>query len=208
MKYKVVMFDVDGTIVDSFQQNLQAVQIFLQENNGPDITADDYREMMMGNAWKNIYEAAGLEPVHEIEPDTFKQFYAGYETSPLFDDIKSLLVELADKVTLVINTSTPIQYIMPVFEREEIDLLFSAYLGPEASVQKDEKITMVLEEMNLEPKDIIFIGDTGGDISEGKQANVTTVGVNWGYNTPDQIQKASPDHIVNDVNELRDLLLN
>lgn len=65
-----------------------------------------------------------------------------------------------------------------------------------------------MDEMQISADQIIFIGDTAGDISEGKQAGVETIGVSWGYNTKEQISDAKPDFIADTVEELGELLKN
>lgn len=207
MKPKLLMFDVDGTIVDSFQHGFQNAQNLIKKQTGESISEDDYRELIKGNPWENILTKAGLEFKEQMRAEDLPDFIAPYGANQLFDDIKSTLHKLADRYPMVINTSTHIDAIMPVFEREEIDLLFSLYMGPEVSIHKDKKIELALSEYKLRPIDVVFVTDTVGDIIEAKKTGIHVIGVTWGFSTKEQIQEVKPDHLVETPKELESLLL-
>jgi len=207
MKPKLLMFDVDGTIVDSFQHAFLSAQEFIYGKTKEKITESDYRKIILGNSWENILIRIGLDPQQKVDQASFSSLIASYDKLKLFDDIKSTLEKLSNAYPMIINTSTFIPTIMPVFEREKIDLFFSAYMGPEVSIYKDTKIKIALEEFNVAPDELLFITDTVGDIMEAKKVGVKTVGVTWGFSTEDQLKEIGPDYLVYNAKELEELLL-
>ena len=84
--------------------------------------------------------------------------------------------------------------------------LFAAFLGPRAAFHKDKKIKMAMDEFGYGPEQTIFISDTAGDILEAKKAGVPTVAVTWGYHPIETLEKVKPDHIANNIEELKELL--
>ena len=54
--------------------------------------------------------------------------------------------------------------------------------------------------------EIYYVGDTKGDMIEGKQAGAVTVAVTWGWHTAENLAQASPDHLVNTLSALENLL--
>ena len=207
MKPKLLMFDVDGTIVDSFQHGFKNAQRFIQEQTGEEISEDDYRDLIKGNPWENILQKVGIGVKDQMREADLPGFILPYQDNQLFDDIKSTLLKLSDAYPMVINTSTYIDVIMPVFEREGIDLLFSLYMGPEVSIYKDKKIELALQEYGLSSDQLVFVTDTVGDIMEAQKVGVNTVGVTWGFSTEDQLKEISPDFLVSNAKELESLLL-
>ncbi len=207
MKPKLLMFDVDGTIIDSFEHAFESAKNFIVEKTNETITQEEYRSIIQGNSWENILVKIGVDPSLPVKQDSIPGLIGPYNNLSLFDDIKSTLQKLAQQYPMIINTSTFIPLIMPVFEREEIDLFFSMYMGPEVSIYKDKKIALALEEFKIKPQELLFITDTVGDIKEGKKVGVQTAAVTWGFNTEEQLKEVAPDYLLYNTKELESLLL-
>jgi phosphoglycolate phosphatase len=73
-------------------------------------------------------------------------------------------------------------------------------------LSKKEKILYAIKKYQVAPQDIYYIGDTTGDIKEGKEAGVKTVGVTWGWHSKEKMASAKPDYLFDTPQEL--LLLN
>lgn len=207
MKPKLLVFDVDGTIVDSFEHGFQNAFNLIKNQIGDEITRDDYRELIKGNPWENILSRAGLSTEDKMSDTIIPGFIEPYADNQLFDDIKSTLERLAKKYQLTINTSTFISHVHTVFEREEIDTMFSVFMGPEVSIYKHVKLQMLMEEFGLEADELVFITDTVGDIAEAQKINVPTIGVTWGFSTREQLEEIAPTYLVHTAKELEELLL-
>jgi phosphoglycolate phosphatase len=70
---------------------------------------------------------------------------------------------------------------------------------------KKEKILYAAKKYNVALQDIYYIGDTTGDIKEGKQAGVKTVGVTWGWHSKEKMAAAKPDYLFDSSQELLQL---
>jgi phosphoglycolate phosphatase len=70
---------------------------------------------------------------------------------------------------------------------------------------KEEKILYAIKKYDVAPQDIYYIGDTTGDIKEGKQAGVKTVGITWGWHSKEKMAAAKPDYLFDAPQELLQL---
>jgi phosphoglycolate phosphatase len=205
-KEKLLLFDVDGVIIDSYERNYQAAKAFIKNHSGDEISSEEYRTLLEGNAWKNIFTRAGVSLPENITEDDVDDFFEHYHENKIYTGMKPILQSVAKTNILVVNTSTFISFAAPVFEREGIEELFAAFLGPKSSLKKDDKIRIAMEEFNKSADETIFITDTAGDVLEGKETGVTTVGVTWGYHDRARMEKVQPDHVVDSPEELMSLL--
>jgi phosphoglycolate phosphatase len=205
---KLLIFDVDGTIVDSFHHGFKNAKKLILRHTNEEITEDEYRDLIKGNPWENIFARAGLKTDDKMSLDSTEDFIDPYTDNKLFDEIKSLLKKFAKQFPMAIITSTFIPRIMEVFEREQIDAMFTAYMGPEVSIYKNIKLTMAMKEYGVAADEILFVTDTVGDVAEAQKVNVPTVGVTWGFSTREQLEEIKPDYLVGTVKELEELILN
>lgn len=203
---KLLLFDVDGVIMDFFEINYQTVIDFLKRKNLNTITEEQFRKAFERNGLANILKYAGIEKVEDISQKELDILIERYQEVAMFPGMKLVLSDLAEHHVLVVVTSTMIDAISKQFEKYELLDLFSAYLGPKAAVHKDKKILMALEEFAKKPEETCFISDTSGDLLEAKKTGVQTIGVTWGYHDEDTIKKASPDYIVKTPQELYERL--
>ena len=109
---------------------------------------------------------------------------------------------------MVIVSSSFKSLMKKVLKKNDIDF-FNQILGTEAGESKVEKIKKCIKKFKLKPKEVVYIGDTVGDLLEAKKAKVKTIGVTWGYHGKKRLIKAKPNKIINKpvqlINEVEDL---
>ena len=203
---KLILFDVDGVIVDSFKGNYLAARDFIKTHSGHEIDEAEYRKLMEGNAWENVYKKAEKMISEQISEEEVNSFFVHYPEYPVFEGIKDVIEKLSENNILVINTSTFITYASQVLDREGISPFFSAFLGPKTSIRKDDKIRIAMKEFEKPAKDTIFVTDTAGDVLEGKKVGITTIGVTYGYHDRKTMEEVSPDHIIDNPEQLLTIL--
>lgn len=205
---KLLLFDVDGVIVDSFDQIYPSVARFIEKKGGPKISEDDFRKMMEGNSLESIAALIGkeldLDHVSNLDVD---EFVAAYDQTEVYEGMPELLRKLAVENTLVIVTSSFIDPVIKKFEEAGIYELFAGFMGPRVDPNKDDKIKIALKEFDFKPQKAVFISDTSGDILEAQKTGVKTIAVTWGYHSRQTLEKVEPDQIVNTPQELLKILL-
>jgi phosphoglycolate phosphatase len=83
--------------------------------------------------------------------------------------------------------------------------IFQEILGSDFMFSKKEKILYAAKKYQTTLQDIYYIGDTTGDIKEGKQARIKTVGITWGWHSREKMAAAKPDYLFDTPQELLQL---
>ena len=186
---KVVIFDFDGVITDTFDFCYQ-----IHNTNSP-TTEDEYRSKFEGNindALKNS------KPI----PDFWNLYTPKLLECKPKGGVEDVIRSLSKKYTLVVVSSTTSSAIKSFLQKFNLDKCFNEILGNDVDHSKVKKLQMVLSKYNLSPTDTIFITDTLGDIKEGKHCGIKSVAVTWGYHPIETLQKGEPYRIINGVSEL------
>ena len=71
-----------------------------------------------------------------------------------------------------------------------------------------EPLLIICNELEVDPKDTMIVGDTELDILCGKNAGAITCGVSYGYRTEESLKANNPDYLVNEISEIKSLMSN
>jgi phosphoglycolate phosphatase len=186
---KVIVFDFDGVITDTFNFCYQI------HNAYSPTTEAEYRSKFEGNINKSW---GGGKP----NPDFWK-FYTPklLETAPI-EGMPEVIENLAKKYPLAIVSSTTSPAIKAFLQKFDLLHCFKEVLGNDVDPSKVKKLEMVLHTHGVSPRDVVFITDTLGDIREGKECGVESVAVTWGYHPRATLEKGAPFRIIDRVGEL------
>jgi len=116
--------------------------------------------------------------------------------------MKDSLEKLSKNNILIVVTSNDTQVVKSYFKSKKIDF-FDEIIGSDEEPSKTKKIEYI--KSKYPSKEIYYVGDTIGDILEGKKAGVKTVAVAWGWHDKTDLKKESPDYILNSPDELTNL---
>lgn len=197
---KLLLFDFDGVIADS----MGLVRIFYNKIHKKYNLPYAYDERDISKLfYKNVYEGladAGLDPkkarafLDDMKTMTFENETL-YEP---FEGIGDVLRKLHnDNHLMGIISSNHTTIIETFLKKHTLASLFNHLHGAEEKTSKVEKIKQSMENLHFEENNTYYIGDTVGDIKEGKEANVYTVGVSWGYHDTKDLERAHPTFLFN-----------
>ncbi len=188
-KKKIILFDFDGVIADSFEIAFEINKII-----DPNIvTESDYRNLFYGNIndWgrKSSY---GKEEINRINEEFFKRYIPQMEKVKMFPGMKAVIAELREKYILIIISSTIISPIRDFLKRNNILSYFDEIVGSNnIDKNKTERIKMVFKKYEVEAKDCVFVTDTIGDIKEAYSVGVQSIGVSWGFQKKENLLKGN-----------------
>ena len=217
MKYKAVLFDFDGTIADSTQCIVSAVQDTFRHYELPVPSAPDITHYI-GIPLIDFFPHLGGDEYAALDPHDVIAHYRGlYETlapdhTYMFDGMREILDALRSQETKIAVVSSKIK---PVLEFS-YDILgiadyFDCTIGFDCVTNgkpHPETAHAALASLELEAaNDIIVIGDATGDIEMGKAAGLPTCAVTWGAHDKDALLQSQPDFITHQVSELQDILI-
>lgn len=207
---KLIVFDVDGTFLDSikfFEQMIGEYSV-KQGLPMPDIEAikHGYGKPLEHNfGWgvspqeqeKHLYAAYDLM-------DSYAMSGEDHLTPQLFRGAEESLVHLKDLGhTLAIITSKSEAPLLHSLDYHDIGKLFSTYRSADDILKRGEKekpepdmLHSVMRELKFAPDETAMVGDSTMDIHMGRAANASTIGVTWGAHPKEHLVKAGAHHIV------------
>ncbi len=205
----MLLFDLDGTLVDSAPDLALAVNKTLR-----DLSLLEYDEQTIrywvGNGAKMLIERAlsgSAEINKQLEPalvnDALAIFLQHYSdgvciNSALYQGVKEGLITLKNSgFRLAIITNKPEVFIQPLLTGLGIGELFEILIGGDTLADKKPHpapLNYALKQLNVSSEQCLMIGDSKNDILAAKAANIDSVGLTYGYNYGEDIANYQPNY--------------
>ena len=203
-----IVFDFDGTIVDSMQMVFSALNDALKRRNLPTIEIELLGRMAglpvidIISSKSHITEAAAKE----VEKDVFKTYTSFCRTScQLLPHVESTLKTLkSKKIKLGLFTTTPTKPLMAVEKKFSLKDYFDIMIAKEDAENKPnpEGLNKIVKEFGIRKDECLYVGDSPIDILTGKAAGIKTIAVTTGIATIKQLKEANPDWIIPNLEKL------
>ena len=213
MEISSIIFDLDGTLLDTLDGLADTSNKVLQQYNFPEHSSDDYK-LFIGNGLRQLIKRAAPHGIstHIIDEccELFKEFYAAdWKTKCCpYDGINAMLASLQNQgIPLAILSNKPHQFTKLFVKEFFPEGTFEHVYGQRDGFDKKPEPGVAIEiakmiEMNT--RSILFIGDSGVDVQTGKNAGMKTAGVSWGFRPVEELAENQPDLILNHPLELLD----
>lgn len=210
---KLILFDLDGTLIDSLKDLAEAVNHALRLRGLPLHSVAEYRRMV-GHGVRNLVKQALPEGADDALVDSaltdFKAYYQAHidvHTRP-YPGIPELLTDLqARGIQLAVVSNKFQEGTEYLINRFFPAIRFVAILGnrPSAPLKPDPEIVQeVLRKANVQPADALLVGDSPTDMKTAANGGIESIAVTWGYRTAEDL---AGHRQVNTVQELRAELL-
>lgn len=213
-----VMFDLDGTLVDSALDLTAAVDNMLQALGRAPAGEARVRQWVGNGAPVLVRRAltGELDPTDEaigaeLFQVAFDLFLAAYSQSNgrysrLYPGVESLLTHLRQAgVPMAVVTNKPIAFTTPLLKALQIDHYFDQVLGGDSlPVKKPDPLPLltVLEGFGCAPARGLMLGDSRNDVDAARAAGCPVICVSYGYNHGEPVQRCAPDRVVDSLAEL------
>ena len=203
---KLFLFDFDGVIVDSLDVYEKTVIDCLKDINQPLILdREKFLELFEDNFYESLVnKGVDLDVFMKASEDILAR--VKIKDMKPFPEVAPVIEELHKNHCLIVVSSNDYASIKEALDFFNYDEYFKEILGSDFMFSKKEKILYAAKKYQTTLQDIYYIGDTTGDIKEGKEAGVKTVGVTWGWHSKEKMAAAKPDYLFNNPGQL--LILN
>lgn len=218
MKFDIVIFDLDGTLLNTIGDLAASVDYVMRKRNHPEHTDAEYRQMVGGGIKRLVERALPADLakddgyVEECVAE-FRRYYVDNidrHTVP-YEGMHELLVELRRRGVAVAVASNKFQHGTDRLVGKffgDIDFLAIEGNREGAPLKPDPQIIHnILRKGDISPSRAILVGDSGIDIRTAAAADIQSVGVAWGFRFADELWAAGAKSVVATIDELREVLL-
>lgn len=219
-QFKVIAFDLDGTLVNSLPDlALSLNQAFAEFDLPP--APEDKVLTWIGNG-ADVLLARGLawtgKTFTEEQKQAIKVRFSHYygenvcNKSVLYPNVKSTLEQLsAQGFRLAVVTNKPTKHVQPVLKAFGIDHFFEETLGGQslpAIKPHPAPLYYLCGKFGIYPKQLLFVGDSRNDIIAATSAGSPVVGLTYGYNYNVPISESQPDWVFDDFADILSIVKN
>lgn len=217
-KYKLIGFDLDGTLINTLPDLSLTINAMFADYGLPQVPPEKVLTWIGkggGIFFKNAIAHTGKTfPEAQLAEmrTSFDKYYSTYvsEKSELYPNVKQTLETLkAQGYILVVITNKPTKLVKPVLSAFDIYALFDETLGGQSvpKIKPDPyPILYICEKFNIQPSEMLFVGDSENDVIAAKAAGCEVVGLTYGYNYNIPISESEPDYLCDDFAEVLDIV--
>ena len=211
--YELLVFDWDGTLMDSTGAIVRAALGAIDELGWPPLPAERIREIIglgLKESWERLFPE-GPEDSFEAFVLTYRRhfFAAEQQTSRLYPGMRALLAELRGRGhTLAVATGKSRRGLDRDFERTGVGDGFAASCTADESRSKPrpDMLHALMARTGFPPERVLMIGDTEYDLEMARLAGVHGLGVTWGAHPAPRLRAVDPVDCLDDLAALADWL--
>ena len=206
MTYKAVIFDLDGTLLDTLADLADAMNRTLEERGFPVHPVEAYR-YFVGNGVAKIVERT-LPPEKRNEAlmaDCKKAFMEEYDrnwnrkTRP-YEGVPELLDTLTSKrIPMAVFTNKPHEFAQRCVHEFLGKWKFQATWGQREGrpMKPDPTVPLeIAEQLNISPRRFLYLGDSDADMETAVNARMCAVGVRWGFRSEEELRKSGAAEVI------------
>jgi phosphoglycolate phosphatase len=212
-KIKAIIFDLDGTLIDSVADLANSVNHTLAKIGLPVHTTEEIRSYVGDGVQKLIKRSLGQTHLDKFD-DAFAIFMKHYgshctDNTFLYQGVDETLPELAQNYLLAVLTNKSVKFSLNILQALEVETYFNQVLGGDSFSTKKpdpEGIFYLADKWSIDPvNEMVMVGDHATDIEVGRRAGCKTVFIEGGIG---EKRGLIPDLVIHSITELPDLLRN
>lgn len=214
--YKGIIFDLDGTLLDTIEDLADACNYALKECNLKTHEVNAYKSFV-GDGREKLIERiipSGIEDKELFDKvlKIYDEYYTEHmmdKTKP-FDGIDELILKLIEENKVIaVLSNKPHEFTYNIVKHYFGDKFNFAYGHRQGYKTKPnpQAVLELIEEMGIKKEECIYVGDSNVDIQTAKNAEVKSIGVSYGFRGAEELKKEGATFIANNVEELSKYLL-
>lgn len=210
MRYKLAVFDMDGTILDTLEDLTDSVNYVMEKYQFPTHTLEEVRGFV-GNGIRLLIERAvpeglSVEKIDRVHRD-FMEYYTGHcadKTKP-YPGISALLKKLKEAGMLTAVVSNKADSAVAELCERYFDGLFDYAVGDRPGINKKpapDSVNEVLNRLGVEKKDAVYIGDSDVDMMTARNSGLDEIIVTWGFKDEVFLREIGAQNISHSTDEV------
>lgn len=189
MKYKLAIFDMDGTILDTLQDLADAMNYELRKYGMQERTIDEIRRFVGNGIRKLIERAVPIETTSPTIDAMFTDFVEYYKThceiaTKPYDGIEILIKKVREAgIKTAVNSNKADAAVQILCDRY-FPTLFDIAVGEKAGIAKKpapDSVNEILRQLEVQKTEAVYIGDSDVDFETARNAGLDFIGVDWGF---------------------------
>ena len=214
---KLIIFDLDGTLIDSRLDLINSVNAMLRHFHRPELPGEVVASYVGDGAPMLVRRALGDPDDDRFFKDALEFFLSYYREHKLdhtrvYDGIPEALQQIRSNGTqrkMAVLSNKPVNPSRVIVEALGIgDFFLRVYGGNSFETKKPDPlgVATLLKEAKTDPSHTMIVGDSSVDVLTGRNAGIATCGVTYGF-APHTLCEAPPDVVVESPQELRELFV-
>jgi phosphoglycolate phosphatase len=208
LRYRAVLFDLDGTLVDSYSALTEAVNHARRTHGLDDLSSARIREIV-GDGVEKLLQRAFERT--EIPRTVVQEFETRYDEvccneSKVLADVEATLAKLEGLgVQMAVCTNKPTFFSKKILDFLELSHYFRAIVGPDvAGARKPEAkhLLVTLASVDATPEQTLFVGDMPIDVRAARNSGIDVAVVATGSSSREQLDASKPDHFLERFSDL------
>lgn len=217
MNNKCLLFDLDGTLIDSRDDLADSINLMLAELNLANLPPETIYNYIGEGVFNLVNRSISASLQKESDLDfsnysvrIFRKIYAEnlVVKTKLYEEAAETL-EVLSVFPKAVVTNKPYDFSVEILRKLEIAHHFSVIIGGDTfSEKKPSPVPLfgALEKLGFSTEESLMIGDSRVDIEAGKNAGMKTCGCLYGFRGRDELEKAGADFLIEKFSELREIL--
>ncbi|MFQ6618500.1 MAG: HAD family hydrolase [Fidelibacterota bacterium] len=219
-KIEALIFDLDGTLIDSRTDISEAVNFTLEKFDLPELPrriiidyVGDGSDKLIERALKRSCAEKGMESPEKIDCSEALKIFSDYyrehylDNTVLYDGVKDVL-NYFSSIPMAVMSNKGYEFTEKILDGLEISQFFRVIMGGDSlPVRKPDPLPVlkIIEKIKCNPELTVIVGDSGNDILAGKRAGTITCAVTYGLRSKSALLEFSPDYLIDRIQELKDL---
>src|SRR5271169_4409666 len=211
MSLKLVIFDLDGTLIDSSADIANAINYAIGPYRVKPVTVQETIGLLgegISRLMERIIDKEGIKADKDLLIERFLDYYSTHLTdnTTVYPGVREVLAQMpACRKAVISNKRESLS--IKILEKLGLSAFFDMIAGSDTTEERKPSpvpVRHVLSMLGILPEEAVIVGDSNYDIEAGKAAGIKTVAVTYGYRSRDLLQGA--DFIINKMEELMKIL--
>ena len=215
MKFSSIVFDLDGTLIDTLEDLMNSVNFALEKFNFPKRNIDEIRSFVGNGVRRLVYLSTPVNTDEKTKEEClaiFKEHYKEHsmvKTGPYNGIIEMLkkVKEMGIKTAVVTNKMQDAAVeIIRSFFGENIDIIIGQIDGV-AQKPAPDGVFLAMKKMGANPDETVYIGDSEVDCQTAHNASLPIIGCTWGFRSREILEENNAEYIIDEPKEIIKIIM-